>query len=156
MAIDALRSPTKGRVYIPKNKKHELSIQQRVSTYLRRNYPHIDFHSDYGAGLHLTQYQAKVNKSLQSGRGWPDMFIACPSRGYHGLFLELKKNGVAIYVTRGPNKGKLVANEQIQIEAAVLTRLNKLGYYARFSVGYEKAVQLIDWYFERPQNAELF
>jgi hypothetical protein len=151
--------------YVPKVKKHELGIQQRVATYLRKYYPHVDFHSDYAAGMMLSINQARVRRSLESGRGWADMFIAYPmthtlldgsSVTYHGLFLELKRDGVAIYVTRGPRKGQLINSEQIKIEAAVLQRLNKLGYFARFAVGFDKATKLIDYYFQRPQNLDLF
>lgn len=146
----------RGRRYIPKIKKTEEGIQKRVCTYLRTEYPFIRFHSDYAAGLHLTESQARINKSLQSGRGWSDLFIPFPSRGYHGLFLELKKDGTSIYVTRGPRKGKLVQNEQIIIEADFLRDMNKHGYFARFAIGYDHAVKLIDWYMDRPQNAEMF
>lgn len=142
--------------YIPKVKKAEENVQRRVATYLRHEYPGVEFHSDYAAGLKLTENQAKIRKSLNSGRGWSDMFIAYPSRGYHGLFLELKKEGVSIYCKTGPRKGQLVANEQIEIEAEFLDKMNKLGYLARFTVGYDKAIALIDYYMEKPENASLF
>lgn len=143
------------KFYIPKVKKHEENIQRRVATYLRRHYPHVEFHSDYAAGLKLTESQASIRKSLNSGRGWSDLFIAYPSRGYHGLFIELKKEGVSIYCKTGPRKGQLVANEQIQIEALFLEKMNDLGYCARFGVGYENTIRLIEWYFEN-ENASLF
>ncbi len=142
--------------YIPKHKRHEEALQARVATYLRQHYPHVDFNSDYAAGLHLTMNQARIRKSLQSGRGWSDMFIAYPSRGYHGLYLELKREGVAIYVSRGSRKGKLVSNEQIEVEAAFLKRMNNLGYFGRFAVGYDKATKIIDWYFGAQQTASMF
>lgn len=142
--------------YIPKVKKHEENVQRRVATYIRREFPGVEFHSDYAAGLKLTENQARIRKSLNSGRGWSDMFIAYPSRGYHGLFLELKKDDVAIYVTRGPRKGQLVASQQIEIEAAFLEKMNSLGYLARFTVGYTKAITLIDWYLCKPENESLF
>lgn len=142
-------------VYIPKIKKHEESVQRQVASYLRKEYPGIEFHSDYAAGLKLTENQARIRKLLNSGRGWSDMFIAYPSRGYHGLFLELKKDGVSIYVSRGPRKGQLVADEQIIIEAAFLEKMNHLGYFARFAVGFDKTKALIDWYMEN-ENASLF
>lgn len=144
------------KAYIPKVKKHEESVQRRVATYLRKNYPDVEFHSDYAAGLKLTENQAKIRKSLNSGRGWSDMFIAEPKREYHGLFLELKKDGVSIYCKTGPRKGQLVANEQIEIEAMFLEKMNKKGYFARFAVGFDKTVQIIDWYMEKQQTQELF
>lgn len=152
----AVRAYQPKKFYIPKNKKHEESIQRRIATYLKRNYPEVEFHSDYAAGLKLTENQAKIRKSLNSGRGWSDIFIAYPSRGYHGLFIELKREGVSIYCKTGLRKGQLVANEQIQIEAEFLEKMNNLGYCARFGVGYERTVALIDWYMCKPENASLF
>lgn len=139
-----------------RNKKPEEGVQLLVSRYLRKYFPDVDFHSDYAAGLHLTINQAKKRKAMNSGRGWADMFVAYPSRGYHGLFLELKKEGESIYVTRGPRKGQLVADEQIEIEAAFLDRMNKLGYLARFCVGYDAAIELVEWYMDRPKDTEPF
>lgn len=132
---------------------------------MRKHYPHVDFHSDYAAGMLLSPNQASIRKSLNSGRGWADLFIPYPvtrtsQNGeditYHGLFIELKKEGTAIYVTRGPRKGMLVQNEQILIEASFLKRMNSLGYLARFAVGYDATVKLIDAYFGRPENGSLF
>lgn len=153
--------------YVPKHKKHEESVQLRVCSYLRQHLPDVDFHSDYAAGLKLTKNQAIIRKRLNSGRGWSDLFIPEPmthtlpdgtQKTYNGLFLELKKSDITIYVTQGERKGELVANPQIIIEADFLKRMNKKGYFARFAVGYDKAVQLINWYFEieLPENAELF
>jgi len=143
------------KFYIPKVKKHEEGVQKRVARYLRTEYPGVEFHSDYAAGLKLTENQAKIRKSLNSGRGWSDMFIAKMSRGYGGLFIELKKDGVSIYCKTGPRKGQLVADEQIQVEAAFIEKMNHEGYFARFAVGFDKAKALIDWYMEN-ENASLF
>lgn len=142
--------------YIPKVKKHEEALQLRVCSYLRSEYPHVEFHGDYAAGMKLTANQAITRRKMQSGRGWSDIFIAYPSKGFHGMFIELKKEGTNIYVTRGPRKGQFVQNEQILNEAAFIKKMEKLGYFARFGCGYDKTIELIDWYFERPENAELF
>lgn len=83
---------------------------------------------------------------MQSGRSWPDLFIAHPSRGYHGLFIELKKEGTTIVVTKGNRKGRLSADKHIQEQAAMLKRLNSLGYYANFGVGYDHTIDIIEWY----------
>lgn len=147
--------------YIPRVHKHEESIQKRLATYLRRYYSHAHFMSDYAAGARLTKSQAGIRKSLQSGKGWPDMFIAWPTtvttksgetRHYCGLFLELKKEGTTIYVTRGPRKGLLSENEHIRAQAAVLDGLRKAGYCAMFAVGYDDAIAKIDKYMGKPEN----
>jgi hypothetical protein len=113
------------------------------------------FRSD-GGGLPLSQTQAAIFKSQQSDSGWPDLTIFKPSRGYHALMIELKKEGTAIYLKTGRRKGKLSSNPHIQNQAAVLNKLNAEGYCARFGVGFDSTVKLIDWYLGKPQNTELF
>ena len=141
--------------YIRRNKQIEQSIQQQVCSYLRKEYPHIMFRTD-GGGLKLSKTQAIQYARGQSHNGWPDLFLPYPSRGYHGLYLELKKDGTAIYLTRGKNAGKLVGNEHIKNQAYILTRLNHLNYFARFAVGTKKAIDIIDWYLEKPKNLTIF
>lgn len=139
--------------FIRRNKQAEQSIHKRVCTYLRDDYPHVTFRTD-GGGLKLTKNQAIQYASMQSCSGWPDLFIPHASRGYHGLFLELKKEDTAIYLKR--DRTKLVADLHIRNQAATLRRLNGLGYFARFAVGYDNAVKLIDWYMQKPETLELF
>jgi hypothetical protein len=160
-----LENPTLKKRYIPKHDKTEEGLQRRVCSYLRKHYPHVVFRSDYASGLRLTRNQAMIHKSLQSSSGWPDLFLYLPitktkENGevvqYGGLALELKVEGTAIYVTRGPRKGKLVADPHIQAQAQMLKVLNVMGYCARFAVGYDKAIQIIDWYMGAPENETLF
>lgn len=89
------------------------------------------------------------------------MFIPVPvthadGKHYCGLALELKRDGVTVVLKTGPRKGKLTTNEHIQKQAVVLRELYRLGYYANFAVGLDEAVKIIDWYFEKPQNATIF
>lgn len=151
--------------YVPKVRKHEESLQRMIARYLRMQYPQVNFFSDYAAGVKLSMNQAVVRKSLQSGKGWPDMFIAWPTtvktkdgstKHCCGLFIELKKEGTTIYATKGPRKGKLVSNEHIQHQAGVLNSLNAAGYCAVFGVGFDQTVKIIDWYMGKPENALLF
>ena len=90
--------------------------------------------------------QAVTNKRLQSSRSFPDLQILQPSRGYHGLLIELKKENTPIYVTKGPRKGQLMSNEHLQEQALMLKELNRLGYLALFGVGFDKTIRIIDAY----------
>lgn len=108
--------------------------------------------SDYSAGMHMTIAQAKKRKAMNSGRGWPDITILKPSRGFYGLLIDIKKDGTSIYVTKGPRKGELVADEHIREQAAFMERMNKMGYLARFAVGYDQFCNLVDWYFQREED----
>lgn len=116
----------------------------------------MDFFNDWASGAYLTAGQNSARRAIQPNPGWSDLFIPYPSRGYHGLFIELKKEGVSIYKKIGPEKGQMVADPQIRAEAEFIERMNKLGYLARFGIGYDKIVKIIDWYMERPENLEIF
>ena len=130
--------------YFPLSQKHEQNVQRQVCQYLRLQYPNMIFRSDYASGLQLTMNQAALHKSLQSGRSWVELFVYKPSRGYHGLALEIKREGTVIYLSRGPRKGQLTADPHIQEQALMLQKLNNLGYFARFGVGFDQCRRIID------------
>lgn len=129
----------------------ESQLQVMVADYIILHYPNVLFHSDFGSGVKLTKGQAVRMKRQNGGRrGWPDMFIAESRRGngkyvykgvYHGLFLELKKEG-----TRLQKKDGSWVSEHITEQASVLSDLIKRGYQAEFAVGFEQAKEIIDDY----------
>lgn len=127
----------------------ELELQMQVADYLRLQYPGVLFHSDFGSGVKLTMGQAIKQKRLQGGRrAWPDLFIAepkqmaCREEPFHGLFLELKRDGVKIY----KKDGGLVANEHIREQSRLHFELKQKGYWANFACGFDEAKEIIDWY----------
>ena len=120
----------------------ESDLQVQVADYLRLRYPDVQFHSDYGSGIKLTQGQAMKQKRQNGGRrGWPDMFLAEPENGLHGLFIELKKTG-----TRLKKKDGTWASSHLEEQNEVLNKLQKKGYAAYFAVGFEEAKDIIDDY----------
>lgn len=122
----------------------EAQLQQQIAAYLRLNYKHVMFHSDFGSGVKLTARQATVQKRQNGGqRAWPDIFIAEPNNGKYGLFIELKKDGVRLR-----KKDGTWASPHIEEQAEVLERLNFRGYAAKFAVGFDDAKAIIDDYLE--------
>ncbi len=157
------QNPTVKKRYIPKNVKHEESLQLQVCQYLRLQYPRVIFRSDFASGLQLTMAQAIKNKRLQSSRSFPDLFIYKPmkvdGRQFAGLALELKKEGTSVILKIGPRKGQLTTDPHIQEQALMLKQLRAEGYYAEFAVGIDQSMSIIDYYFGRaiaPDNLELF
>ena len=125
----------------------ELELQAQVADYLRLQYPHVLFHSDFGSGIKLTPGQAMRQKRLQGGRrSWPDMFIAevrsLGDKYYHGLFIELKKAGTRIY----RKDGRLVSDAHIREQYDMLEQLRQRGYKAEFACGFDEAKKIIDEY----------
>lgn len=121
---------------------NEAELQKQVAIYIRMQYPDVIFHSDFGSGVKLTPWQAKMQKMQNGGRrAWPDMMIAEPVGKYHGLFIELKKDG-----TRLKKKNGEWASQHIAEQAEVLEMLRFRGYRAEFAVGFDQAKELIDDY----------
>lgn len=131
----------------------ERDLQTKIADYIRLQYPRAIFHSDYGSGIKLTVRQATIQKRQNGGRrGWPDMFIAEPAprcidgswnNEWHGLFLELKKEG-----TRLKKKDGTWATEHIAEQAKMMVELEKRDYLAKFAVGFEEAKDIIDKYLQ--------
>lgn len=134
----------------------ETVLQQQVADYLRLQYPHTLFHSDYGSGVKLTPRQAAIQKRQNGGRrAWPDMFIAEPRLlGDHGediwmvqcltsggLFLELKKEGTRLKKRDGEWTSGHIAEQAKTIES-----LRQCGYCAEFAIGFDEAKKIIDRY----------
>ena len=129
----------------------EAELQSQVAIYLRMKYPNVIFHSDFGSGVKLRPYQAKMQKIQNGGRrAWPDLFIAQPIdvdkgqlswRRYAGLFIELKKEGVRLKKRNGE-----WASEHIAEQAHMLSELQHRGYKADFVIGFDQATRRIDEY----------
>lgn len=139
----------------------EAELQSQVAIYLRMKYPSVIFHSDFGSGIKLRPYQAKMQKIQNGGRrAWPDMFIAQPIeidrgqpswRRYAGLFVELKKEG-----TRLKKKNGEWASEHIAEQASMLSMLQDRGYKADFAIGFDQATLIIDEYLMFLEKKEVY
>ena len=140
----------------------ELVIQKHLADYLRLQYKDVLFHSDVGSGTKLTVGQAVRQKQLNGGiRGWPDLFIAEPKISktadgmpfvWHGLFIELKKDGTKIL----KKNGEYVADAHIREQAKMLRAVQRRGYQAYCAVGFEQAKQIIDDYLGRRKIESVF
>lgn len=119
----------------------EASLHQLVVTWLKYHHPAIIFRTDFSAGVKMTIGQAVKHKSLQHSRAFPDLQILKPNRGYHGLFLELKKTG-----TRISKRDGSYSSDHLLEQAAMLAKLKSLGYCASFAVGFDEAVEIINDY----------
>ena len=153
--------------YIPKNVKHEQSLQLQVCQYIRLVKPQAVFRSDYASGLRLSMHQASLHKRMQSGRAWPDLMIFEPrevtmkdgtKEQFNGMAIELKKEGTTIIVKKGPRAGHLVSDPHIQEQYWVLKDLAKRGWYTNFASGFDEFEYLFCWYFglPKPDQTKLF
>lgn len=69
-----------------------------------------------------------------------DLLILHPSNGYHGLLIELK-------IDRPFKKdGTLKKSDHLTEQQKTISRLNELGYFATFGVGFDDCKNIIDKY----------
>jgi len=118
----------------------EKSLHKAVCTYLKYQYPHILFNTEL-SGVRVSRGIARQLPSLRSQNGFPDIAIYEPHNGYHGLFVELKREGENLYKKNGEPTSPHVAE---QMDCMVELRMR--GYKAEFAVGWEAAKELIDTY----------
>lgn len=150
----------------PKSAFAETDLQIKIARYISQEYSDVIFISS-GNGIKKNKAQAGIWRAINSEKGQPDMILLHPSRGYHGLCLEIKKDGEKVYKKDGSlrrqmvkvkNKYGIVVGEynHLQKQHDCLLALNNRGYFARFVIGYDKAIQAIDWYMQRPVTKQLF
>lgn len=126
-----------------KNKKEEESLSLALTKYIRYKYPSLIFRVDASADVRLPPHLAKKVSALQGGiKKYPDRFIARAKKGYHGLYIELKKDREELY----KKNGELRQTEHIQGQYKMLQRLEVEGYKAVFACGIDEAMQVIDEY----------
>jgi hypothetical protein len=121
-------------------KENDLHIA--ICKYLQHQYPKVLFTSE-SSGLRVTISQARKLKSMRSCSGLPDIMIFEPRKNYHGLFLEVKREGTIIY----KKNGELTADKHIREQEEILHQLKEKGYFAEFVVGFDEAKAIIDYYF---------
>lgn len=131
---------------VPKPRKvsaiKEVNIHNQVCKYLKAQYPHIMFISDFAAGIKMSKGMATRQANQKSNHSFPDLMILEPRNGYHGLLIELKRDRDSLY-----NKNGLIKSSQhLDSQAECILLLNKNGYYSRFACGFDEAKQIIDWY----------
>jgi len=132
--------------------KKEASLHNAVARYIAMQYPTAIFNTDL-SGIRLTMGQSMQIKKLRSSNSFPDVIIY-QGRGYSqwsALFIELKERGRKL-VRRD---GYLVADQRIRDQNDMLHRLEDLGYCARFGHGFDQTQELIDWYMDNSDEAEV-
>lgn len=137
----------------PKTKhQNEYLLQKQICQYLKSQYPSVYFLSDTVASVKLTQTQQGRNKAVQCQIfKCPDLLIFEPNDKFKGLFIELK--------TQSPFKKdgtiKASQNNHLENQQSSLNSLNKKGYCAVFSWGFEMTKKIIDNYLKTNNNSNL-
>ncbi len=119
----------------------ENDLHLAICNYIKLQYKGIIFTSE-NSGLRVFWKQAKMLKKTRSCSGLPDIWILEPRKGYHGLLLEIKREGTKIYKKDGDMRKDAHLKEQEEI----LHQLKQKGYMAEFVVGFDNAKAILDFY----------
>lgn len=148
----------------------EHNLYEQIARYLQLQYPNVIYRFDIAADLKLTPGQAAKHKRLHPTRGYPDLSISEPKiakpqcraltdeerrklekgmefisvkilQNYHGLYLEIKKDGEKLTKKDGSWRTPHIAEQ-----AEMLEKLRARGYRAEFGVGFDGCKKIIDNY----------
>ena len=125
-----------------KPKTNELNVHNQVCKYLKAQYPNVMFISDFAAGIKMSIGMASRQSLQKSAHAFPDIHILEPRNGYHGLFIEVKKDDGIFY--KGTRELKPVQHVLDQFECMRL--LIQKGYYADFGCGFDECKKILDDY----------
>jgi len=120
----------------------EKHLHKQICNYIKYQYPDVIFLSDM-SGLKTSIGMAVQMKALRSCRALPDLLVLKPNKEFCGLLIEIKTNVSEVYLKDGKT---LKNNQHIKEQSQMLKRLNKLGYYATFGIGFENCKNIIDNY----------
>jgi hypothetical protein len=123
---------------------NEKDLQINICRWLKLQYPEVIFTSE-SSGLRLTIGQARSLAKQRSGKGLPDLMIFEPRGDYHGLFIELKREGEKVF----RRDGQIRSDAHLQDQYSVINRLNDKGYLAEFAIGFDEARALITKYMKQ-------
>ena len=117
------------------------SPPERIEQKNLNNHSKKQFPCQYDSMFHVVNesggkgsqfYGAKLN-DMGRKSGVSDWFVLAPSRGYHGLIIELK---------RSRKRDSSIDAEQVKF----LKRQQELGYYVCVCYGYLAAMHVQHWY----------
>lgn len=121
----------------------EKVVLRKVTQYIKTAFPNLIYRVDVGADIKLSIGQAKANKAVQmKDRGYPDIHIAKAKKGYHGLYIELKRDQEEIYKKDGTYK----KNEHLEEQIKMHERLREEGYLVLWGLGFNDTIKKIREY----------
>ena len=127
--------------------QHEAVDQETVfqwAALMRPRYPelYLLYHIPNGGSRNALEAANLKRQGVKAGV--PDLCLPVARGKYHGLYIELKKEG-----TRLKKKDGTWASEHIAEQAEMLEILEFRGYKAVFCVGFDEAKKVIDDYLGR-------
>lgn len=124
----------------------EARIQADCFTWFWNQYPHLRrlmFHIPNGGKR--TKYEAARFKAMGVVPGIPDLFLAIPKGGYHGMFIEMKRPGDI-----PDESGRLSKHDVEQMDT--MNKFDQQGYFCVYCDSVERFKIMILGYLTNGQR----
>lgn len=82
----------------------------------------------------------KILPRLGLRKGASDLFFALPKNGYHGLWMEIKKDGWKYTISQ---------KEHIENQTKFINQMVSLGYMGKMVIGTDEGIKLLDAYMKK-------
>lgn len=106
-----------------------------------KQYPCLEWLHHIPNGGNRSAREGANFKAMGVRSGISDLHLPYPSRGFHGLMIEMKHSAIGLSVI---TKAKMVSSEQQKYVDYLLAN----GYAAGICYGYDEAIAAIAWYLE--------
>ena len=117
----------------------ERNLTTNIAKFMQVQFPNVIFKYDLSSDQRLSIQQATRNSQLHGrwSRGSPDMVILAQNGSYGALFIELK------IISPYKKNGELKKSKHLDNQANFHKELEKRGYKAVFTTGFEETVEVI-------------
>lgn len=124
-----------------KTEMSETQMTNAICKFLHQFYPDVEWRTDKDGNF--ASRTALWAKGAQKGKkGFPDLIIKEKRKGYKGLVLELKKDGVRVF----KQDGTLYKDEHLEEQKEWLEWFEDMGCKTGFSVGLQQTIRTINEY----------
>jgi len=119
---------------------------QQIVNWFKLQYPNYIIKTNYDHFKSSVWHAKRLNSLNTQIKGYPDIFIpiirkSALNRIYGGLYIEFKRTGETIL-----NKSQGLKTEHLKSQNSMLNKLNDLGYFAVFGLGFHRTKEIIENY----------
>ncbi len=120
----------------------ERNLTKNIAKFMQVQFPNVIYKFDLASDQRLSIQQATRNSQLHGrwSRGSPDMVILAQNGSYGALFIELK------VISPYKKNGELKKSAHLSSQANFHEELEKRGYKAIFTTGFEETIEAIREY----------
>lgn len=117
-------------------------IFESVLAVMSKNYSDILIQTNFSTRIRANIIDILRNKSIIEPKTFPDIFIAEPRNGFHGLFIEIRTDARCVHKKDGSMKN----TRNVKKASEMLQKLRQRGFLAMYGFGYTNTIAIIEEY----------